>query len=121
MATINVKVGFTDGNFGAFVEELPGCVATGRSRDELVKNISEAINWHVKSSLEDDDPLPDAVKGEYSIAYHFSIEAILNYYKGIFTNPALEKITGVNQKQLHHYITGLKKPRPALLRKIEEG
>jgi hypothetical protein len=35
-----------------------------------------------------------------------------NYYKRIFTNVALERITGINQKQLQHYATGLKKPGP---------
>ena len=32
---------------------------------------------------------------------------------------ALEKLTGINQKQLHHYATGLRKPREAQRKKIE--
>ena len=36
-------------------------------------------------------------------------------------NPAFEKITGINQKLIHHYATGLKKPREAQRKKIEEG
>ena len=42
-------------------------------------------------------------------------------YKGILGNPAFEKITGINQKLIHHYATGLKKPREAQRKKIEEG
>ncbi|WP_168204596.1 hypothetical protein [Olivibacter sp. LS-1] len=48
-------------------------------------------------------------------------ESFLNYYKGIFTNAALEKITGINQRLLQHYSSGLKKPRLPQLKKIEEG
>jgi hypothetical protein len=61
------------------------------------------------------------LRGDYDIVYHFDAESFLNYYKGIFTNAALEKITGVNQKQLQHYSSGLKKPRLPQLKKIEDG
>ncbi|HQQ96430.1 MAG TPA: hypothetical protein PLX35_04170 [Cyclobacteriaceae bacterium] len=44
---------------------------------------------------------------------------MLNFYRGIFTNATLERITGINQKQIQHYASGHKKPRPAQLRKIE--
>jgi len=33
---------------------------------------------------------------------------VLNYYKGIFTLSALERLTGINQKQLQHYASGLR-------------
>ena len=42
-------------------------------------------------------------------------------YKGIFTNSALERITGINQKQFQHYASGLKKPRAAQAKKIESA
>jgi len=43
----------------------------------------------------------------------------MNYYNKIFTNVALERITGINQKLLHHYSSGLKKPRAMQRKKIE--
>jgi len=58
---------------------------------------------------------------EYEIKYKFDTESLLQYYKGILGNPAFEKITGINQKLIHHYATGLKKPREAQRKKIEEG
>jgi len=36
-----------------------------------------------------------------------------------FTNAALERITGINQKQIQHYASGIKRPRPEQLKKIE--
>lgn len=65
--------------------------------------------------------IPTILKGDYEIVYHFDVESLLNYYKGIFTNSALEKITGINQRQLQHYSSGLKKPRQPQLKKIEDG
>jgi hypothetical protein len=47
------------------------------------------------------------------------MESLLNYYKGIFTNDALERITGINQKQLQHYASGYRKPREAQVKKIQ--
>jgi hypothetical protein len=46
---------------------------------------------------------------------------LLNYYKGIFTNASLERITGIKQKQIQHYATGLKKPRTAQKIKIQNS
>ena len=44
----------------------------------------------------------------------------INHYE-IIKSSAFEKITGINQKLIHHYATGLKKPREAQRKKIEEG
>ena len=57
----------------------------------------------------------------YIITYHFDVESLLNYFKGIFTNAAFERLTGINQMQMSHYANGLKKPRKAQLQKIEKA
>ncbi len=56
---------------------------------------------------------------EAEFEFQFDAESFLKYYSEIFSKPALEKITGINQKQLHHYASGIKKPREAQRRKIE--
>jgi hypothetical protein len=61
------------------------------------------------------------LQGDYSVKYRFDAQSLLNYYKGIFTNASLEKITGINQKQIQHYASGLKKPRELQKRKIQTG
>jgi predicted RNase H-like HicB family nuclease len=35
-------------NFSAYVPDLPGCVATGRSIEEVQREIREAIEFHVE-------------------------------------------------------------------------
>ena len=67
------------------------------------------------------DKKPKILDGDYELVYKFDTQSLLKYYKGILSNPALEKITGINQKLIHQYSTGLKKPRPAQRKKIENG
>lgn len=45
-------------SFGAYVPDLPGCVAVGESRDEVMKLIREAIEFHVGGLREDGRPVP---------------------------------------------------------------
>jgi peptidoglycan hydrolase-like amidase len=52
-------------------------------------------------------------RGDFEVVYKFDIESLLTYYQGIFSNSALEKLTGINQKQLWAYAHVKSKPRPA--------
>ena len=43
---------------GAYVPDLPGCVAVGESRDEAMQLIREAIELHIESLREHGEPVP---------------------------------------------------------------
>ena len=47
-------------NFSAYSPDLPGCIATGASREEAERNMHEAIELHVKGLLEDKLPIPES-------------------------------------------------------------
>ncbi|CAG0931062.1 hypothetical protein TFLX_01980 [Thermoflexales bacterium] len=47
-----------NGNFSAYSPDLPGCVATGRTREQATRNMSEAIELHVQGLMEDKLPVP---------------------------------------------------------------
>lgn len=47
-----------ENNFSAYVPDLPGCVTTGNTRDEIERNISEAIDFHLEGMREDGTPPP---------------------------------------------------------------
>lgn len=40
-------------NFSAYSPDLPGCVATGKTREQVTRNMHEAIEMHVHGLLED--------------------------------------------------------------------
>ena len=44
-------------NYAAYVPDLPGCVATGATREEAVNEIREAIRFHIESLLEHGEPV----------------------------------------------------------------
>ncbi len=48
-----------DGNYSAYSPDLPGCIATGATRDEAEKNIKEAISFHIEGLKEDRMPIPE--------------------------------------------------------------
>ena len=44
-------------SFGAYVPDLPGCVAVGDTREEATELIREAIEFHVENLRENGDPV----------------------------------------------------------------
>ena len=45
-------------SWGAHVPDLPGCVAVGETRDEVVQLIREAIDFHIETLRQDGLPVP---------------------------------------------------------------
>jgi predicted RNase H-like HicB family nuclease len=43
--------------FGAYAPDLPGCVAAGATRDEVVELIQEAIEFHIEGLKQDGQPV----------------------------------------------------------------
>jgi predicted RNase H-like HicB family nuclease len=47
------------GNYSAYVPDLPGCVATGNTVGEVEQEIREAIRFHIEGLKEDGLPIPE--------------------------------------------------------------
>jgi predicted RNase H-like HicB family nuclease len=50
-----------ENNFSAYAPDLPGCVATGFSIEEVEREMQEAIEFHIEGLIEDGLPIPRAV------------------------------------------------------------
>lgn len=48
-----------ESSFGAYVPDLPGCVAVADSKEEVMTLIQEAIEFHIEGLLEDGQPVPE--------------------------------------------------------------
>ena len=46
------------GNYSAYVPDLPGCIATGRTLEEVKRVMREAITFHIEGLQEDGLPVP---------------------------------------------------------------
>jgi predicted RNase H-like HicB family nuclease len=105
-------------DFGAWFENMDGVYGAGDTVAEAKKNLLDGLALYAKHNA----TAPAWIKNKaYRIVYKFDAESILNYYRGIFTNAALERITGINQRQIQHYASGTKRPRPRQLKKIENA
>ena len=109
MEKVIVTVEMTDNNYAAYLEKLPGCVSTGKTFEELQKNISEAVEFHLEGMREDGEKIP--FESNYELVYKFDPESLLKHYNGIFTKASLERMTGINQRQLQRYSSGISRPR----------
>ncbi len=45
--------------FGAYAPDVPGCVAAAQTREEVVKLIQDAIEFHIEGLKEDGEPVPE--------------------------------------------------------------
>lgn len=49
-----------NGNYSAYSPDLPGCVATGKTREEVERNMYEAIQMHLRGLIADNLPVPES-------------------------------------------------------------
>jgi len=45
-------------SWGAHVPDLPGCIAVGETRNEVIELITETIDFHIEGLREHGDPIP---------------------------------------------------------------
>jgi predicted RNase H-like HicB family nuclease len=120
MEKLIIQIGASSNHFGGFAVNVDGVYGAGNTLEECKANISEGLQKLIMHSENNHYNVPKwLVDNEYEIEYRYDVQSILSYYANVFTKPALERLTGINQKQLHHYATGLKKPREPQRKKIE--
>jgi len=113
---IKVIIERSPDGFDAYAQNVKGIYGHGDTVELAKESIREAIEI-IKSF--DDKNIPSALKEEYELSYEIDVESLLNYYNKIISFAALERLTGINQKQIQHYSTGYRKPRPVQRKKIE--
>ena len=119
MEKVRVQVAKTPEGYCATVDILPGfIVAVTGDFSELKKELFESVDFYVECAKADGDVYPEVLNQEYEFEYKFDVESLLFFYEKILSKAALERLTGINQKQLSHYACGRSKPRPAQAQKI---
>jgi predicted RNase H-like HicB family nuclease len=48
-----------ENNWSAYVPDLPGCIATGKTRDETLQRMREAIQFHIEGMRLNGEPVPE--------------------------------------------------------------
>ena len=119
--TLNATIEFLENGYSPYIENLDGVVATGSTVDEIKRNLISALDDYVETCKELNLKPPAEQTGNYQIDFSMDVKSLLALYDGIFTKSGLERLTGINQKQLWHYANGLSKPRRAQVLKIENA
>jgi len=57
-----------NGDFSAYSPDLPGCIATGATREEAERNMHEAVRLHVAGLAEDGLPIPKSESASEYVA-----------------------------------------------------
>lgn len=108
-----------DGSFSAYIAgdncEF-GCIGEGKSVEETKADFMKAVGEMQEVYAEEGSKFPDV---EFDFIYDMA--SFLNYYAYAFSLAGLARITGVNQGQLSHYVTGRRRPSKSTVEKIEQS
>jgi len=108
-----------DGTFDAnmeFINSIPfGLLGQGKTVSEAIDDFYNSY-CEIKAMYQAEGN----VCPELEFEFKYDMPSFLQYYAYSFTLAGLERITGVNQRQLNHYINGVKKPGEKTVRKIEK-
>ena len=119
MEQVIISTSKTEKGFSASCELLPGWVVafTGNFSD-FVNYVQESIDFYVDCAKTDGETYPSVFNSTYELLFKMDIQSLLYCYDKILTRAALSRMTGINQRQLGHYICGRSKPRKPQSEKI---
>ena len=120
MRTVNVIIERgADGTFDANMDTYPdlkfGLLGQGKTVEEAKADLLNSYNEIKEIYAEQGKKVEDL---EFDFKY--DIPSFLLYYAFAFTLAGVERITGVSQGQLSHYINGVRKPSEKTAKKIQE-
>ena len=108
-----------DGKYSVYIEDKDypyGIIGTGATARDAMDDFKAGYE-EMKTFVEE--------SGESFVEAHFTfkydVPSFLQEYSFAFTLAGLQRITGINQKQLGHYISGYRRPSQKTIRKIESG
>lgn len=109
----------TDGTYGVYVDLEDKTLNYGihgegntvkEAVDDFKKSYEEIKDFHKKKGKE-------FIEADFYIAY--DTPSFLEYYSKVISLAGLERLTGVNQGQLSHYLTGHRRPSKKTTEKIQ--
>lgn len=116
---LKVFVEKAESGYSAYMDDSPldyGCIGEGVTVEAAIEDFCAAYE-EMKAYY--------ATKGmpftEAEFEFYYDTASFLAEYAGIFSLAGLEKLTGVSQAQLGHYLHGRRKPSRRTIDKIQKG
>lgn len=122
MNRITINIDWVPNNFGAApANEEIACIATGKTLEEVEKNIVAALIFHIEGLRQDGEMIPEELAGDWEPEFVLTTRAQLKYCDNYITRKALSRETGIAEQQLSHYANGQRHPRQAMQSRISAG
>jgi predicted RNase H-like HicB family nuclease len=110
----------SDGTYSAYcIHEMFS--GMGDTAEKAKTDMMGLMKFCKETALENNQPYPDFLNEEFEVVYKFDTRSLLEYYAGVITPAALERLSGIHQKQLWGYLHGHSKPRKKQVEKIEKA
>lgn len=119
MEKLIITIERSSDHFGAYSENCDGIYAAGDSLDAVKTDTFEAIRI-LKENLPETQ-WPVILKGDFEVEWKIDVPSFLEYYSKYMSLAGMEKMTGVNQKQLSNYMNHRSVPRPRQTKRIRDG
>lgn len=103
----------------AYSDNCDGIYAAGETMEEAKADTYRAIDG-IKRNLPE-ERWPEQIKGEFEIEWKFDVPSFLEYYSNFISLAGMERMTGVNQKQLSNYLNHRSVPRRKQADRIVNG
>lgn len=105
--------------FDAYSDNCDGIYAAGEDVDAVKADTMEAIRL-IKKELPE-ERWPEQIKGDFEIEWRFDVPSFLEYYGKYLSLAGMERLTGINQKQLSNYLNRRAVPRRKQADRIVSG
>lgn len=110
--------GTYDVHFGEDTKDLTfGLLGQGNTVKEAIDDFYNSRDEIKELYLEKGRDFPS----DLEFNFKYDMASFLSYYSNVLSLAGLQRITGVNQSQLSHYVTGHRKPSPKTVEKIENS
>lgn len=116
---ITVLITWCESNYGAYSPMVDGCVAVDDTIEGVIDGYTSALKGHIKYS--EPDELPSCLLEPYELDFELDTSALLKHYSGVVSIKVISRETGINERQLGHYISGFRKPKADKRERIVQG
>lgn len=119
MKKVKVFIEKSSYGFSAYMDDTPldyGCIGEGKTVGQTIEDFKDSYEEIKEFSAAHGEPFEEA-----EFEFYYDTASFLEEYVKAFSLAGLERITGVNQTQLGHYLHGRRKPSKKVINKIEAG
>lgn len=119
MKKVKVFIEMSEYGYSAYMDETPldySCIGEGKTVEETVADFYAAYAEMREYYQQEGKKFE-----EVQLSFYYDIASFLQEFVKAFSLAGLERITGVNQTQLGHYLHGRSKPSRKTIQRIEKG